>query len=500
MANEEIPSLLEQGQNHSRIWLETLTTPLPVSECLVALANGQGGAILIGIQNGEVNGIENAEAVVDSLIQITLGITPPLLIPLPQIIGVPAIAPNSPARHLIKVVVPAGMPHIYATADGRYLRREGCENIALLPKELMRLMLERSDSSFETEIPQGAQKSDLDWQKVAQYAKLLGSANETDLEQLLIRRGCLVKREETLLPTHAGMLLFGKDPQRFIPNSDIVAVRFAGETMTDTFSRQDISGTLPDQIRQAETFLRDTLRKEVTLTEQMARQEVLEYPLEAVRELLINAVAHRNYSIIGDNIKLFLFSNRMEVKSTGGLAGYMTVQNLKDARFSRNPIVVQVLSDMHFIERLGYGVDRVIELMESHGLRQPEFTDDGATFSVTLYNTPIIARVPAPPIENPAEKAGTPPQSESFVLTGRYKGVEVNPRQEVAIAHLLKSETQRITNSELQRMFPDVHNETIRRDLVDLVNKRILVQLGKKRGSYYVLRQEGKSYEEEKNA
>jgi predicted HTH transcriptional regulator len=78
-------------------------------------------------------------------------------------------------------------------------------------------------------------------------------------EQILIKRGCLAKSSGTLQPTHAGLLLFGRDPQQFIRGSDITAARFAGSEMGDVFTRQDITGTLPQQIRRAETFLVDNL-------------------------------------------------------------------------------------------------------------------------------------------------------------------------------------------------------------------------------------------------
>ncbi|RMG78401.1 MAG: transcriptional regulator, partial [Chloroflexi bacterium] len=320
--------------------------------------------------------------------------------------------------------------------------------------------------------------------KAVEYAKRLGALGDGDIQTILLKRGCLVKDGDTLSPTNAGILLFGKDPQRFVQGSEITAVRFAGETMSDTFSRQDITGTLPEQIRKAETFLIDYLRKDVMLKDRMAREENYEYPLEAVRELVVNAVAHRAYHISGDGIRLYIFSNRLEINSPGGLPGPVTVNNIKDERFSRNPAIVQVLSDMGFIERLGYGVDRVIELMREHGLQAPSFEDRASGFKVVLYNTA------AEPENLPLQTQPAAKQEEAILaFNGIYNGQEINPRQEAALVHLHQAVNQRITNREFQQLCPDVHAETIRRDLVDLVNKGILKKLGQKRGSYYVLAQ-----------
>ena len=121
------------------------------------------------------------------------------------------------------------------------------------------------------------------------------------------------------------------------------------EKRSDVFTRQDIVGTLPQQIQRVETFLIDNLRRGVQLGEYMARTELMEYPLKAVRELVVNAVAHRDYSIQGDGIRLYLFSDRLEITSPGGLPGPVTVDNIVDERFSRNSAIVQILSDMGFI-------------------------------------------------------------------------------------------------------------------------------------------------------
>jgi ATP-dependent DNA helicase RecG len=467
---DDIWQLIKNGRGEQADWFGDQTTSEVIASTLVAMANSHGGTVLLGVvgQNGNIVGVRNATYSVDLILQAALSIDPPLIIPLPQVIRI-----NSKA--LISVFVPPGMPHVYAL-DGRYLQRQGAENVSLKSRDLRRLMIERGEASFEIEIARGANLDDLDWDKASSYVAGLSGLGETNIEKVLIKRGCLIQHENALRPTNAGILLFGKDPQRFIRGVEITAVRFAGETMSDTFSRQDIIGTLPDQIRRAETFLVDHLRKDVQLGSAMAREEHFEYPLEAARELVVNAVAHRDYHISGDGIRLFIFSNHMEVTSPGGLPGPVTIANIKDERFSRNPAIVQVLSDMGFIERLGYGVDRVIDLMRQQKLRAPQFEEKAGGFRVILSNEVV---------ETPAE---IKPVTPVIQFKGVYAGVEVNPRQEVGLAFLRgEGSNNRITNSDLQQLCPDVHPETIRRDLADLVTKNILKKMGQKRGSYYML-------------
>ena len=484
----DIKGLIEQGRSSRLDWLSENADITQIAETMSAIANSAGGTILLGISEDQVTGVKDTELLIDRVISAALSTDPPLIIPVPQII-------SHEEHPLVLVQVPSGMPNVYAF-DGRYLNRIDGQNSALKPRDLRRLMLERGEISFETEVASNLDGADLDWDKVQDYIKNLRGIGHDEPEQVLLKRGCMSLQGQKMRPTHAGVLLFGNDPQRYIRSSEITAVRFASESMSDTFSRQDINGTLIDQISRAETFLFDTLRKDVTLQSTMARKEQFEYPMEAARELVVNAVAHRDYSISGDTIRLFVFSNRMEIQSPGGLPGPITIENIKDERFSRNPIIVQVLADLHFIERLGYGVDRVIELMHEQKLRAPEFEERAGGFRVVLYNTKIDpASSAAAGVSSSGAGSDTSGENQR-----NFQGLDINPRQESALSFLQRSHNGRITNSDLKGIFPDVHPETIRRDLVDLVNKEILIKMGQKRGSYYIFKPDSEERSNETEA
>lgn len=423
-------------------------TPIgELAEMLAAMANSEGGTLRLRLETLTL------DEALDRVREAALKIDPILLLPTPQ----PGDA------HTLTITVPRGLPRVFAL-EGRYLIRDSGVNRPLAPRELRRLLIERGDLSYEEEPVHGATQGDLDWAKAEAYAASVRIGSES-AQEVLVRRGCLclTRQAGQLMPTNAGLLLFGKDPQRVIRGAAITAVRFAGIAMSDVFTRQDISGTLPDQIRRAETFLHDNLRRDIQMRDSMKRSEHLEYPMAAVRELIVNAVSHRDYSIHGDDIRLFIFADRLEVTSPGGLPGPVTVDNIAEERFSRNPAIVQVLSDMGFIERLGYGVDRVIALMKAHGLPAPQFNETGGGVRVWLLNDPM-------PVTSPANLPAN-----------------LNSRQETALRSLNQQGRSRITNKDLQELFPDVHPETLRRDFADLVSKGLLIKLGQKRGSYYTL-------------
>ncbi len=468
IGEQDVLSLVSAGRSADVDWLPGRAPVEDIAPLLVSMANSQGGTVLLGIapRTDQIVGVDDPDAAIDRVLRATLSTTPPLIIPLAHKVKVGQFT-------LLVVTVPRGLPHVYAY-DGRFLVRQETQNQVLDARSLRQILIARGDVSFEEEAAHGATLDDLDWTQVESYVSALDVFSGLSSKEVLLKRGCLVTTPEgEVVPTNAGILLFGKTPQEILRGSDITAARFAGEAMGDTFVREDIVGALPAQLRRVQAFLADHLRKQIQMGAEMARGEAFEYPMEAAREIVVNAVAHRDYSIQGDGVRLYIFADRMEVTSPGGLPGPVTVENIVEERFSRNPIVVQVLSDMGFIERLGYGVDRVIALMEQQGLPFPSFEETDGGVRVTLRNRSQAPSAPLAPLS---------------AFGGEYKGTEVNPRQEYALDFLVNRGNPRITNKDLQELCPDVHQETIRRDLADLVNKGILIKMGQKRGSYYVLK------------
>ncbi len=266
--------------------------------------------------------------------------------------------------------------------------------------------------------------------------------------------------------TYAALLLFGCHPQQWLPNATILAGRFPGVALAGTYIKRDISGSLPEQLRQSEEFIRTNLKTTVRLVG-LKHQECLEYPFEAVRELLVNAVAHRDYNLQGDNIHLNIFSDRLEISSPGTLPGPVTLKNLLEARFSRNAVISQVLSDLGYVERLGYGLDRVVESVRDAGLLPPRFEELNGSFRVTLH----------------AAQIG---DGGRYTDLSAYAALGLNPRQQMALAQLATH--QRISSHQYQELCPDVHAETLRRDLADLVSRGIVIKVGDKKATYYILK------------
>jgi len=458
--------------------------PDELAETLAALANAQGGTVVIGVsgRGKKIEGVSDVEAARLAALDASLACTPPLVLPLPE------HAPYGDVT-LLLLNVPSGLPHVYSV-HGKYLRREGNSNQPIPPDALRKLLLERGETSWERLVPEGAALDDLDENKLAAYVRRIGAAAEADPLAFLFRRGCLARtdgrrktkdegaidetassfvlRPSSFVPTNAGLLLFGKDVERFFPQCEVTLVRYRGREMSDEFLREDVRDTLVEAIRRAEIWLSEHMRRGSRMVG-LERQDWVQFPQGAVREALVNAVAHRDYTIRGEGIRIALFGDRMECYSPGRLPGHMTVQNIVDERFSRNETLVQVLSDNGLIERLGYGIDRMLRQMSDAGLPPPEFRDTAAGFLVTLRGQSADDR-----------------NDGAVVDTREWRRMGLNERQIAAMLHL--AEHRRITNSDLQELSPDVSAETIRRDLADLVERRLLLKIGEKRGAYYILK------------
>jgi ATP-dependent DNA helicase RecG len=271
-------------------------------------------------------------------------------------------------------------------------------------------------------------------------------------------------------PTVAGVLLFGKDPQEFIPQSGLTYVRFAGIDPSGGagapgYSRRvDCTGALAQVIETAWAALLQELRGE-SVMKGLQREERYLYPLNAVREALVNAVCHRDYRIAGRRVEIRQFDDRLEIFSPGGLPGYITLENIIDEHFSRNPRVVNGLYEWGYIEELGLGIDRIYDELLQGGHPQPELRATPYSFMVTMRR----ATQPARRLNYPEEW-----------------GQRMNERQMRAMLYL--QQHGRITNREYRDLCPDVSQETVRLDLTDMVDKALVMKIGDKKGTYYILK------------
>jgi ATP-dependent DNA helicase RecG len=376
---------------------------------------------------------------------------------------------ESPGGAVIAISV-ARSPELHSLEDGRVLIRMGTENRPLAGDQIRQLAATKSSGDFEAEAVPGATRDDLDDEVIAEFV---------EKRQVRQRRAVTGGPDEVLReihaldyygnPTASGILLFGKNPQQFLPQGGIVFVKFIGteprgeDGLAGYGRREEINGPLARIIERAWQIIYEEMAMGAVV-KGLERQDITEYPPFAVREALVNAVCHRDYRLRGRRIEIRMYSDRMEVISPGGLPGFITVDNLVEEHFSRNPRVVSGLFQWGYIEELGLGIDRMIEELVQAGHQPPKFKDQPYSFTVTLFNT--------------RERKAAP-------STGAWQK-SMNERQARALTYI--REHGSITNRDYQSICSDVSPETLRIDLADLVDRGILLKVGAKKGTYYILK------------
>lgn len=451
-------NLLARGANQTTAFL-----PVPdaetLAETLVAFANADGGTVLLGVDaHGAIYTSllpEEAEAILAR----ALGMCRP---PVITQWGQDELAQGT----IVHITVPRSS-ELHSLADGRVLVRHGALNMPLGGDAIRQLAATKSAGDFEAGPVQGATRADLDDAIIEEYLNKRRERGRHpirgSIDEHLISIGALT---EAGIPTISGLLLFGKCPQEFLPQSGIVFVRFEGTEprgkngLAGYGRRAELEGPLARLVEAAWNITWQEMRVGAVVVG-LKREELSEYPPFAVREALVNAIAHRDYRLTGRRVEIRMFEDRLEVISPGGLPGYITVDNIVEEHFSRNPRIVAGLFQWGYIEELGLGIDRMIEEMLQHGHPAPEFNATPYSFTVTLRNT--RERPPVHAWER-----------------------NMNERQMRALAYV--REFGRITNREYRDLCPSVSPETLRLDLADLVEKNLLLKIGDKRGTYYILK------------
>jgi ATP-dependent DNA helicase RecG len=431
-----------------------------LAETLLAFANADGGLIVLGVdEEGQpTESIWDEEA--EGALRAALGLCEPPIATEWQ---------RLESRHgpLIGIRV-SRSPNLHSAKDGRVLVRHGVENRPITGAELTQLANSHNVGAFEAEIVPGARFDDLDTDIFDEYLTKRegrGAARVTRLEDLLFEIGATDREGR---PTVMGVLLFGRNPQAFLPQSGITFVKFADTEPRDAdgkagYGRRDeLGGPLARMVERAWNIVWEEMRVGARIRN-LEREEIPEYPRFAVREAIVNAACHRDYRVRGRRIEIRMYSDRLEVISPGGLAGYMTLDNLVEEHYSRNPLLVNGLFQWGYIEELGLGIDRMIEDMVAAGHPPPKFRATSYSFTVTLERN-----------EN-ERRAAVPTWSHSM-----------NERQTRALTYVRESGS--ITNREYQRLCSDVSAETLRRDLADLVKRGILLKIGSKKGTTYILK------------
>lgn len=362
--------------------------PNDAARHVVAFANASGGKLVIGIEDdGEVTGFDYEGAQnVEDYEQIHLTSCTPG--PSVHVERIPVVTSSGSDDFILVIEVePSPDRVICRRNDKKVFLRQGDKSVELDREQVIRLEYDKNQRHFEDEIADRSSIEDVDPEVLARYKADIG----TDLpdEQVLRSRGFLVNGHLT----NAGVLIFAKNPTRFIPCARVRVIRFDGNKMQtgrrlNIVKERTFDGPLPKAIEGAKAMISEQLREFQYLGDDGRFKVIPEYPEFAWFEGLVNAVTHRDYAFSGDHIRVMMYDDRMEILSPGKLPSIVTLENMRHTRYSRNPVIARALVEMGWVRELNEGVQRIYDEMASFFLNDPLFEEpNDASVQLTLENS-----------------------------------------------------------------------------------------------------------------
>ena len=395
------------GESHFREFKSALhgppnaKTPRPIKsirrdigEALVAFANGDGGELLVGVEDdGSITGIdtlsENDRASLRDSAHSQVHPQTPL----------PPIRTTTLELESLRVLyfsVHKSTSHVHLTSDGRCVQRRDLETLPIPPDDILLDRHERESREYDREYVDGATAADLNLELVKPVAQQIspGMSVEKCLQYLdlaeYIGPGLRLRR--------AALLLFADEPHRWHPRLQLRIIKVDGTefrtgTQYNAKSDQTVTGNILELVEKGWEALRPQL-VQTRLGKDARFGSTVMYPEFACREALINAIAHRDYSEEGRGIEIYVFDDRMEIRNPGMLLSSIRIDDLvrlAGVHQSRNAITARVLREFGYMRELGEGMRRMFELMKLSELKAPDLCSDAGSFSVTLRHSTIYS-------------------------------------------------------------------------------------------------------------
>lgn len=321
---------------------------------------------------------------------------------------------------------------------------------------------------FEDRLCQDATLSDVDARAVEEFVRLAKLERQFPLPIKTLATDVLVHLH--LLcgdqPTNAAILLFGRDPQRFLPASEVRCMHFHGTEIHRPVPFYRIfKGTLFEQVNMAVDFVMSKLSRSVGTRAESSQAPVrYEIPSDVIHEAIVNAIAHRDYTSAGA-VQVSVFADRVEVWNPGTLIPPLTPESLRQPHGSiaRNARICEVLFLTRYIEKYGTGTLMMIRESLAHALPEPDFVQRGGEFTITIWRDWLTDKI--------------------------IESIGLNDRQKRAV--ILAKTSGRLSNIDYQKTF-GVSKPTASRDLEDMVRRGVLSKIGTTgKGTYYIIYRKG---------
>ena len=453
--------MIRLGESENLEFKESLSLRDEIGKAISAFSNTNGGVILVGVTDvGSVIGVDIGSNTIENEAGYIKRHTDPPIFPFIKVL-------EADGKNIVAIEVEESSDKPVFFKKYAH-KRVGKSNQRMSSSEMRRLAHEdKPKLLWDGKICDDAGLEDIDEEKVrwflekARYERRLEVSYDTSVIDALERLN-LIKNNNL---TNAAILLFGKRPQKFFLQSKLRCARYKGTTPVDFIDLRVIEGTIVDQVEDAEKFILSHIKKAAKIVG-FKRLEVLEYPLNALREAIVNAICHRDYASSSD-ITIGIFDDRIEISNPGTLPEPLTPADLKHKHRSipRNPLVANAFFMIRNVEQWGEGTNKIVQWCLEHGLREPDFENIAGGFLVSFHGPDdILLLIP---------ESGEINLEELGLNERQIKGLEI----------IFKN--GKITNSEYAREF-NISRNSATNDLTSFIEKGLIKRIGKGRGCYYI--------------
>lgn len=511
----QLAQLIKEGES-ATVEFKLATPREPdLAQRLCGIANTTtGGYLIIGIEDStwRIIGVTNPAKDIDDLLKAARKCEPEVRFnpATPEIVQLDN-------KTLVVASIPPNDGTIYQFG-GTFLIRRGTHTLPMTTSEVKRYMYQQGVLDWESQPVSRASLSDINLEMVKVYReslqrftrRLVATITQTDLEELLIKTKCAVRMAdgagiEHTYPTNAGLILFGLAAREIYNQAEVILTHYQDNSGLRRYSnRKIISGTIPEMIEQTS----ETLSLWTPVAGEIKgfrRIDEPELPLEALREAVINALVHRDYSIEGTAVRVFYYSDRVEIYNPGRLMPGLNLEKLREgqaASLPRNPVIASILRDLPggYMERVGSGIRFMIAKMREYGLPDPEFRETDIEFVVTFYRAALTTNNSADPQNKTqaltAEVAYSPPISAPNSTTSsdatKLKEntattkllYDYKKRRELALEYVRKNGS--ISTKEY-RAITNASERTAIRDLDEMVTNGIVRPIGNGSQRRYII-------------
>ena len=491
MTEKELEIIIKEHEMQTLELKETFGIECIETAC--AFANAYGGYIVIGVDN---DGIPmktqlRTEALRDYENRIATATEPSVAVDVDKVVfkGIQVI--------VLRVIENPLKPVAY---KGRSFIRKGSINHQMTPSEIAECHLKSTGASMDAVIMPGVTRDDLDMEAVRRYMKMANKAkrrNFSDDESPwdILKKLEWVKSATEI--TRAAYLLFAKEPQIKFPQA-IIHIGAFKDDGCDIIDSRDIDGNIQDQIDETLVFIKRNIRRCIVVSAKAEHDRYWEYPIEALRETITNAICHRDYGSPHD-IQIKILDDRLIVYSPGLLPFDMSMGLLMTENHPsrpRNKLIAQAFYDIHLIEHYGSGIKRIKKECDLNGNDYPLLQNELGTFSTTYLprKTDDTINPSSDPINEPVNETINGQQEEINSSNETVKQENETVKQENETVNEIIDQTEAIIKTKPGIKMLDIvkmtgkSRATVARCLSQLkTNKRIEYRGSDKTGGYYAI-------------